>query len=617
MKLARLSRILCLAFLLPAALELEAHAQRLPVIERVDPSAAAAGDVIAVLGRYFPDGATLRLGTTPLEVIDRRPGRWTARIPAGAVSGRLFVSVAGKFEVAGPEFRVTVAQAAPAIARFQPTHGAPGEEVEIHGERFSARLSENSVRIGTVPMIVRSATPTSLSVIVPAGATSGPLEVSVGHGGTVTSRTSFVVDAAPRILSFEPAIAPALSQVTIRGEGFAAASARNRVFLGAVRVPVLRATTSELVVTIPKNASTGVFVVDIVAGGRAEATAPFTVQAPPKITDFAPTGGLAGSTVKIHGEGFGDDVRRVAVKLAGAPVTVRAVRSDEVEVELPADARTGVFEVRVGDLAAAKSKEAFVVGTRMAVRSFRPASGPPGTRVVLAGVGFAPEPAANLVTLGGRSVRVVSATTEGLVLEIPEGALSGVFEVTAKGSAPARAAQPFTVSYPPVIRSFAPSEGAVGTELVVEGSRFGVAKELVEVSVAGTSLEVLSVTAERIVARIGEGVQDGKITVRVKAQGAASTVGAFHVLGEKEPAGLRSLEPECAKPGCSVVLRGAGFGALAQDNDVYFGETKLEVVRATSRELVVVLPEKVLSGVFRIVVREGAEMTSAPFVMTK
>ena len=78
------------------------------------------------------------------------------------------------------------------ISGFTPASGPPGTVVTISGSGFAA--SANAVRFNGVPAAVASASPAAITAVVPAGATTGRIEVTAG-GATATSPQDFVVAA--------------------------------------------------------------------------------------------------------------------------------------------------------------------------------------------------------------------------------------------------------------------------------------------------------------------------------------------------------------------------------------------------------------------------------------
>ena len=78
------------------------------------------------------------------------------------------------------------------IHSFAPTSAIIGSTVTIVGEGFSAVPNQNSVTFNGTSATVLSATESSLTLIVPNGATSGPVSVTV-NGNTVLSSSIFTV----------------------------------------------------------------------------------------------------------------------------------------------------------------------------------------------------------------------------------------------------------------------------------------------------------------------------------------------------------------------------------------------------------------------------------------
>ena len=89
------------------------------------------------------------------------------------------------------------------ILSFSPAQGGPGATITIQGQGFSTTLASNIVRFNNVAATVTAATANSLTVIVPATATTGVLSVQVGTA-TANSATNFTIQALPLITSTTP-----------------------------------------------------------------------------------------------------------------------------------------------------------------------------------------------------------------------------------------------------------------------------------------------------------------------------------------------------------------------------------------------------------------------------
>jgi YD repeat-containing protein len=102
------------------------------------------------------------------------------------------------------------------------------------------------------------------------------------------------------ILDFAPPRGVVGTQVTIQGRGFSATPAENQVGFNGALAPILAATNTQLVVTVPPGATTGPITVTV-GGETATSARNFTV--PPSITTINPTLTLAGSTISVQVQG--------------------------------------------------------------------------------------------------------------------------------------------------------------------------------------------------------------------------------------------------------------------------------------------------------------------------
>jgi YD repeat-containing protein len=181
------------------------------------------------------------------------------------------------------------------IIDFQPKSGPVGTTVTVHGTGFSATPSSNAITFNGTAATVTSATPTSLVVTVPAGATTGTIGVTA-PAGSATSGSTFTVTAssgAPTITSLSPTIALPGATITINGTNFETTLANNKVsFYGVppAKSRVTAAAATALDVTVPGNARSGPVTV-ATPGGTAVSTADF----------FVPQGGYTPAQVAFTG----------------------------------------------------------------------------------------------------------------------------------------------------------------------------------------------------------------------------------------------------------------------------------------------------------------------------
>ncbi|HEY8936958.1 MAG TPA: IPT/TIG domain-containing protein [Cyclobacteriaceae bacterium] len=249
--------------------------------------------------------------------------------------------------------------------------GPVGSLVKLTGTYFSA-AGTNTVKFnGVEATVVTSKTATtSLTVIVPAGATTGPVSVTVGtHTGTSTK--NFTVNSAvpaPAIIDYSPTSGNGADGVslTITGVNFSATAANNTVKINGVDagVPTAASATS-LTVTVPSGATTGKITVEVDgATGTATSEKDFTVPTP-GITSFTPTYSVPLSTVTITGTNFSKVAGNNVVKFNGIEATVNDVNvkdaaANTLTVIVPVGATTGKITVDVDGMVGT-SKDDFAV----------------------------------------------------------------------------------------------------------------------------------------------------------------------------------------------------------------------------------------------------------------
>lgn len=120
-------------------------------------------------------------------------GTWTATDPgsgntytltfSGPTSGTL--SVTGNVLHCSPDGPLSP-------FTFTPSSGSSDSLTNISGGEFSPIATDNTVLFNGVPALVKGVRPGQLSVLVPPGATTGPITVSTSNG-TVTSSTNFTI----------------------------------------------------------------------------------------------------------------------------------------------------------------------------------------------------------------------------------------------------------------------------------------------------------------------------------------------------------------------------------------------------------------------------------------
>jgi hypothetical protein len=230
------------------------------------PESGAQGTEVTITGTNFsttPSENVVKFNDVAATVTSATATELVVTVPETATTGKITVTVGNQTATSSADF--TVLQTT--ITEFSPESGAHGTEVTITGTGFSTTLGDNAVKFNGVDATVSAATPTQLTVSVPAEATTGKITVNV-DGRLATSATDFAVPA-PVITSYFPAIAAVGISVAITGTNFSPVAANNTVKFNGVDATVTAASATELTVTVPAGATAGAITVDV---GLATAT---------------------------------------------------------------------------------------------------------------------------------------------------------------------------------------------------------------------------------------------------------------------------------------------------------------------------------------------------------
>ncbi len=149
-----------------------------PVLQTVAPLSGPAGQEVTISGSNFSgltDENEILFNGVKATIKTVAEKQLVVTVPAGAGTGNMKVTVNGQTTM-GPVFK----EQSLGIMKLAPDNGLEGTEVIITGVGFSTNLTDNQVTINGAPVTVKSAAATTLTVTLPAGFTTGTLDVQVG-----------------------------------------------------------------------------------------------------------------------------------------------------------------------------------------------------------------------------------------------------------------------------------------------------------------------------------------------------------------------------------------------------------------------------------------------------
>lgn len=238
-----------------------------PTITSIVPESGCSGQAVIITGTNFFGVTSVSFSNVVAEFVVLSPTQISATVPATGTTGPISVVTPGGTATSSQNFTVNVA---PAITSFAPLAAATGKKITISGANL---IGATSVAFGGVPATaITKNTATSLKVIVPPGAITGKIVVTIANGCTAISASDFI--AAPSLTSFSPSSGPVGSTVTLTGLNFT----------GATQVRFKKALAQFTVVnneairaTVPIGAKTG-FITVVNPAGSARSSTSFTVS---------------------------------------------------------------------------------------------------------------------------------------------------------------------------------------------------------------------------------------------------------------------------------------------------------------------------------------------------
>jgi outer membrane protein assembly factor BamB len=314
------------------------------------------------------------------------------------------------------------------ITDIAPDQAVAGQKVVVRGADLNG---VTSVLIHGIPAAFTIASDSTLTVIVPRAATTGPLDVVSSTG----SSAGPALRVRPTVSTFAPTRASAGTTVTISGTSFASPCT---AFFGAIRSTSCTVTSATSIrAIVPKRAS-GPIRID---SSHASATSRISFPMAQSLT-LSPTQGPALSAFQVKGSGYKSH-EAVDVYVGAVEVGVFAANSagdfSSVGLAIPASAQPGSVAVTaIGRISEEGAQNTFTVDAPSVVVT--PGNGAAGSSFTLSGSGFEKEEVVD-VTVGSTQVGGPMLTgLFGLVvesgLEIPSGTPPGAIlvSVTVQGT---------------------------------------------------------------------------------------------------------------------------------------------------------------------------------------
>ncbi|MBZ5625544.1 MAG: IPT/TIG domain-containing protein [Acidobacteriia bacterium] len=228
------------------------------------------------------------------------------------------------------------------------------------------------------------------------------------------------------------------------------------------------------------------------------------------LVDLVTWSAKVGKTVEILGQGF---TGATAVLFNGVSAPFTNVSDTYMTATVPGGALTGPVTVTTFTASLTGNRN-FLVTPQ--IKSLSPASGAVGTSVAITGVSLTQTTSVNI---GGKAAGFTVNSDTQVTATVPAGAKTGkpIIITTAGGIATSTAK--FAVT--PLVKTFSPTSGPVGTSVTINGNSFKGATKVAFGGVAATSYQVISDT--QVDALVPAGAVTGPIAVTTAGGTGTST----------------------------------------------------------------------------------------------
>ena len=418
-----------------------------PTLTSLSPTSGTVGTSVTITGANF--GASKGTSTVTFNGTVATPTSWSASgivaaVPSGTTTGAVVVTVGGMASNALP---FTVAAGAPTLTSLSPTSGTVGTAVTLTGTNFGSTQGTSTVTFNGTAATPASWAASSIAVLVPSGATSGNVIVTVNGVASNASLFTVTVGTLPAPWQTQDVGNPAVTGQATEGAGtFSVSGAGADIWGTTDQFRFVYQTLDgdgqivarvDSVQTIDSWSKAGVMIRTDLTAGAANAMA----------------GASAGHGM-IFQSRIGQGAQSSSLSVGGAaPRWVRLVRSGNTltgysssngaawtqmsssVVPMPARAYVGLVVTSHNSSTAATASFSNVTvsaasSTSPSISSLSPTNGAVGTSVTITGANFGATQGTSRVAFNGVAATPTSWAASTIVVKVPSGATTGNVVVT-------------------------------------------------------------------------------------------------------------------------------------------------------------------------------------------
>ena len=521
-----------------------------PQITSFTPVSGAPGTVITIKGYNFSGVNSVSFDGVPassFSVVNSTT--ITAAVGPGS-SGNITVTAPyGTGTLAGFKFT-----GPPVITSFNPTSASPDSIVMINGLNFQA---VSSVRFGGTPASSYSTISSRLIKAIVGSGSSGDVTATNSYGtGTLPG---FTYIRTPKIISFTPSSAGPGTTITIKGINFTGTTS---VSFGGTAATSFIIVDSATITAIVGNGASGMVAITNNIGTGIKPG--FIFIPAPVITSFTPTTAGSGMTVTIVGNNF---TGATSVQFGGREAgSFTVVNATTITAKVLSGASGAVTVITPGGIG---SMTGFIFIPAPTLTGFTPKITGQGGTVTIKGTNLSTTSAVSFGGVAASSFTVIDSST--ITAVVATGASGYVMVTTIGGNA---SLYGFYFTGTPVINSFSPVSGTIGTVVTIEGANFNSTPQNNIVYFGGVKANITSATSNRLIVTVPAGANYQSISVATGGKIAYSKTPFAVTFG-----GVGSFNPNSFAGRVDFTTGGAPESIASGDLD---GDGKPDVVVANT-----------------------------------
>ncbi|GHU07981.1 hypothetical protein FACS189431_3410 [Alphaproteobacteria bacterium] len=484
---------------------------------------------------------------------------------------------------------------APTFNSINPSIGplSGGATITVTGTNFDNITNTTAVTLGGQTcdsLNVQSAT--TLTCVVPATASAGPVSLVIATaGGTSSNADVYTYAAAPTIADVQPTNITSGTAITITGTNYIVGG--TTVTIDGQTCTVTNVTTTSITCTAPTLSGGSLDVTVATIGGSATANSSVNYHDSPTANVPTPGSGVVagGTLITITGTNFDTIAGNTTVSVGGNDCLIQSITAIQITCTT-AGHSAGQVDVEVSTTGGSVTlQDAFQYLSPPSLSSINPSSGPTGggQSVTLTGADFDTITNSNVVTIGGANCAITAISATTITCTTPAGAMGAKNVVVTTGGGSDNLPGAYTYSPVPGVTSVNPnSVPLTGGNVTIYGSNF--VSGATTVQVGGQACASVNVISANQLACTAPSLAAGLASITVTTPG--GTGSGNNLLNYLPQPTISSVNPigGLLAGGTPVTITGTGFDTVGNTNSVKIDNNTCTITTATATAITCTVP---------------------------